>query len=193
MHTCARVPKTCTTFYCNDYFCYYSTYSIGPRGLRLFLFATASRLALWPTHPLIQWVPRVLSLEIKQPERESDHYTRKPSNIDTIKSGRILSNLEAPLKSEFRFTHFWTLRTCSSQLINNHIDRHVSKPEINIHVENKYGIWQTQEQVRFYPIDIFIGLWLCKRLPVHVWNSGLDLLSRPSSHAIGYSRTSKVR
>jgi hypothetical protein len=31
-------------------------------GLEIVLFTTASRTALWPTQPLIQWVPGVLSL-----------------------------------------------------------------------------------------------------------------------------------
>jgi hypothetical protein len=37
------------------------------------LFSTASRPALRPTQPPIQWGPRCLSLGIKRPERESDH------------------------------------------------------------------------------------------------------------------------
>jgi hypothetical protein len=31
-------------------------------GLRIFLFATVYRLALWPTQPPIQWVPGALSM-----------------------------------------------------------------------------------------------------------------------------------
>jgi hypothetical protein len=41
--------------------------------LGIFLFTTASRTALGPTQPPIQWVPRVLSLGVKQPGREADH------------------------------------------------------------------------------------------------------------------------
>jgi hypothetical protein len=43
------------------------------RGLGIFLFTTASRMALGPTQPPIQWVPGALSLGVKQPEREVDH------------------------------------------------------------------------------------------------------------------------
>jgi hypothetical protein len=39
----------------------------------MFLFITASRPALEPTQPPVQWVPGSLSLELKWPEREADH------------------------------------------------------------------------------------------------------------------------
>jgi hypothetical protein len=38
-----------------------------------FLFTTASRTALGPTQPPIQWVPGALSLGLKRPGREADH------------------------------------------------------------------------------------------------------------------------
>jgi len=41
-------------------------------GLEIFQFATASRPALRPTHPPIQWV-RLLFPGVKRPEREADH------------------------------------------------------------------------------------------------------------------------
>jgi hypothetical protein len=43
------------------------------RGLGIFLFTTASRTALGPTQPPIQWVPGALSLGVKWPGREADH------------------------------------------------------------------------------------------------------------------------
>jgi hypothetical protein len=43
------------------------------RGLKIFLFTTASRTDLWPTQPPIQWVPEALSLGAKRPGREADH------------------------------------------------------------------------------------------------------------------------
>jgi hypothetical protein len=42
-------------------------------GLGIFPFTTASRTALRPTHPPIQWVPGALSVGVKQPGREADH------------------------------------------------------------------------------------------------------------------------
>jgi hypothetical protein len=43
------------------------------RVLGNFLFTTASRTALGPTQPPIQWLPGALSLEVKRPGRETDH------------------------------------------------------------------------------------------------------------------------
>jgi hypothetical protein len=42
-------------------------------GLGIFLFTTASRTALGPTQPPIQWVPGALSLWVKRPGREADY------------------------------------------------------------------------------------------------------------------------
>jgi hypothetical protein len=50
------------------------------RRLGIFLFTTASRTALGPTQPPIQWA---LSLRVKQPERESDH--SPPSSAEVKK------------------------------------------------------------------------------------------------------------
>jgi hypothetical protein len=41
--------------------------------LGIFVFTTASRQALGPTQPPIQWVPGVLTLGVKRPGREADH------------------------------------------------------------------------------------------------------------------------
>jgi hypothetical protein len=43
------------------------------QGLGIFLLTTASRPALGPTQPPIQWVTRALFLEVKRPWREADH------------------------------------------------------------------------------------------------------------------------
>jgi hypothetical protein len=56
---------------------YWATgWTIGVRfsaGPGVFLFTTASRKALGPTQPPIQWVPGALSLWVKRPGREADH------------------------------------------------------------------------------------------------------------------------
>jgi hypothetical protein len=44
-----------------------------PAGLGIFLFTTASRMALGLTQPPIQRVQRTLSLRVKRPGREADH------------------------------------------------------------------------------------------------------------------------
>jgi len=43
-------------------------------GLGIFLLTTASRQALGPTHPPIQWVLGALSLGIKRPGRDAQHW-----------------------------------------------------------------------------------------------------------------------
>jgi hypothetical protein len=50
------------------------------RGLGIFLFTTASRTALGPTQPPIQWIPGALSLGVKWSMREADHSL--PSSAD---------------------------------------------------------------------------------------------------------------
>jgi hypothetical protein len=49
-------------------------------GLGIFLFTTASRTALGPTQPPIQWVPGALPLGVKRLGREADH--SPPSNAE---------------------------------------------------------------------------------------------------------------
>jgi hypothetical protein len=51
------------------------------RGLGIFLFTTASRTALGPTQPPIQWVPGALSLGVKRPGRKADHSPPSSSEV----------------------------------------------------------------------------------------------------------------
>jgi hypothetical protein len=50
-------------------------------GLLTFLFTTASRTALGPTQPPIQWVPGALSLGVKRLGREADHSPRSSAEV----------------------------------------------------------------------------------------------------------------
>jgi hypothetical protein len=50
-------------------------------GLGIFLFTTASRTALGPTQPPIQWVCGVPSLRVKRPGREADHSSSSSSEV----------------------------------------------------------------------------------------------------------------
>jgi hypothetical protein len=54
------------------------------QGLVIFLFATASRLALELTKPPIQWVSGALSLLVKRPQSEADH--SPPSTTEVKKA-----------------------------------------------------------------------------------------------------------
>jgi hypothetical protein len=52
-----------------------------PTTAGIFLFITASRPALGPTQPLIQWVPGALSQGIKLLGREADHSTPSSAEV----------------------------------------------------------------------------------------------------------------
>jgi hypothetical protein len=52
-------------------------------GAGKFLFTTASRPALRPTQPPIQWVPGALSLGVKRPVREADHSSASSAEVKT--------------------------------------------------------------------------------------------------------------
>jgi hypothetical protein len=54
------------------------------RGLGIFLFTTASRTALGPTQPPIQWEPGALSLGVKRPGREADHSPTSSAEVKEL-------------------------------------------------------------------------------------------------------------
>jgi hypothetical protein len=64
--------------------------SIPGRGKRLFFYCTASRPALRPTQPPIQFVPEALSPGVKGPGREADH---SPPTSAEIKNGGAIPPL----------------------------------------------------------------------------------------------------
>jgi hypothetical protein len=61
--------------------------SIAGRDKRFFLFNTASRPALGPTHPPVQWISGALSPGVKGLGREADHSA--PSNVEVKNGGSI--------------------------------------------------------------------------------------------------------
>jgi hypothetical protein len=88
------------------------------RGLGIFLFITASRTALGPTQPPIQWVPGSLSLGVKRPGREADH--SPPSSADVkdwvelhIHSPNTPSWRGAQLKHRDKFTFYLLHSFCN--------------------------------------------------------------------------------
>jgi hypothetical protein len=62
--------------------------------LDIFLFTTASKTALGPTQPPIQWVLGALSLGAKRPMREADH--SPPSNAEVKEWGELY--LHSPIR-----------------------------------------------------------------------------------------------
>jgi hypothetical protein len=66
-------------------------YGLDDRGSILergkILFSTASRPALGPTQPPIEWVPGAISPGVKGPGRETDH--SPPSSADVKNGGAI--------------------------------------------------------------------------------------------------------
>jgi hypothetical protein len=72
-------------------------------GQEIFLYSTASRLALRHTQPPIQRAPVALSSEVKQPGRDADHSsstTAEVKNGETIvaylRHVRIVTSKHAP-------------------------------------------------------------------------------------------------
>jgi hypothetical protein len=66
------------------------------QGLAIFLFTTASRPALGPTQPPIQWVSGILSLGVKRPGREADH--SPPSSAEVKNAWSYVSTLPIRLR-----------------------------------------------------------------------------------------------
>jgi hypothetical protein len=54
------------------------------QGLEIFLFATMSRMALWPTQPPVQWIPGALSLGVKWLGHEADHSPPSSAEVKNV-------------------------------------------------------------------------------------------------------------
>jgi hypothetical protein len=70
---------------------------------KIFHFSTATRPALGPTQPPIQWVPEVPSLGVKQRGREADH--SPISNADVKNRGAI-----PPFPHKFSWRDAYTIK-----------------------------------------------------------------------------------
>jgi hypothetical protein len=66
-------------------------------GLGIFIFTTASRTALEPTQPPIQWVSGALSLGVKQPERETDHWPLSSAEVKEFVELYLHSSMRGPI------------------------------------------------------------------------------------------------
>jgi hypothetical protein len=64
-----------------------------PQAQGIFPFSTASRTALTPTEPPIQWAPVIISPGIKRRVREVDHSS--PSSVE-FKNGGATPSLSPP-------------------------------------------------------------------------------------------------
>jgi hypothetical protein len=64
-----------------------------PLKVKIFLFFTASRQALGPNQPPLQWVPGALLPGIKRPVCEANH---SPPSIAEIKSGGVYLHFPMP-------------------------------------------------------------------------------------------------
>jgi hypothetical protein len=94
------------------------------RGLGIFIFTIASRTALGPTQPPIQWVPGALSLGVKRLGREADHSS--PCSADFKNAWSYTSTLQyvfmvwCLVKHRDNFTFTFLMRFTSE--INEHQD-----------------------------------------------------------------------
>jgi hypothetical protein len=85
----------------------------------MFLFTTASRLALGPTQPPIQWIRGALSLGVRRPGREADHSTPSSAEVKEcvelyLHSPNTPAWRGAQLKDRHNFTFtqaLWTAET----------------------------------------------------------------------------------
>jgi hypothetical protein len=99
------------------------------RGLGIFLYTTASRTALGPTQPRIQWVSGALSLGVKRPGREADHSPPSSAEVKEcvelyLHSPNTSSWRGAHLKHMDNFTIWPYFQTARDQLSHPYITTH---------------------------------------------------------------------
>jgi hypothetical protein len=94
------------------------------RGLGIFFFITASRMALGSTQPPIKWVRGALSLGVKRPVREADH--SPPSSAEVKEWVELyLHSLNTPpwhsaqlkQRDNFTFYHILVSITCAWNVV----------------------------------------------------------------------------
>jgi hypothetical protein len=106
------------------------------RELGIFLFTTASRTALGPTHPPVQWVPGTLSLAVKRPGREADHSPPSSTEVECVNlylySPNTPSRRGTQPKKYGQFYHYtWE---ANSRWANQVIPRLLCNPKFHYHV-----------------------------------------------------------
>jgi hypothetical protein len=94
------------------------------RGLGIFPFITACRMALGPTQPSIQWVQEYFSLGVKQPGREADHSPPSSTEVKEcvelyLHSPNTLSWRDAQLKHRDNFNFTFILHVPFSKLLQH--------------------------------------------------------------------------
>jgi len=123
----------------------------------IFLFTTASRPALGPTQPPIQYVPGALSLGVKRPGREVDHLP--PSN-DEIKNAwsytsifpeHVFTGWCIIKHIDFTFIHYWTSWTVCSSALPSPLDVWEICPEAKGHktTDTSHEIQETLNRLQF--------------------------------------------
>jgi hypothetical protein len=129
------------------------------RRLGILLFTTASRTALGPTHPPIQWVPAALSLGVKRQGRESDHSPPSGTEVKEwvelyLRSPNTPSWRGAQLKhrDSFTFTLFIMNYYWSNRVIK---DEEVGACDIRVRdgkwIQNFYrNIWREESIWKAY-------------------------------------------
>jgi len=77
-------PEDSGFFYSIVTSCVLGNCSLITTGLEVYIFVTACKMALMPTHSYIQWVPEAVPVRVKQLEREPDHLLPCSANFKNV-------------------------------------------------------------------------------------------------------------